>query len=205
MSFGVLGGLGGVVHGIGEIMQGSVRPEGMFIRSWAEGPIALYFDGDLAISFIPNMLYTGIATLLVSTLMMVWSGAFIGKRGAGQVLIALAIILLLVGGGVGPPTLALLAGIAGLGIHSKHRWWRKHVKENARRILAKTWPYVFALCLGNGVFNVVGHVVAAYWFAPVDGKLFLHSFLLSLPLLIASIVTGIQFDIRNKRNKNGHI
>lgn len=61
--------------------------------------------------------------------------------------------------------------------------------------MATAWPYLFAFTLANGVFNVVGHVVAAYLFAPVNGALFLYSFLLSLPLLLASIVAGIAYDL----------
>ena len=40
LSFGVLAGLGGLTHGIGEVLQGSVRPDGLIINSWTKGPIA---------------------------------------------------------------------------------------------------------------------------------------------------------------------
>ena len=38
--FGVLAGLGGVTHGIGETLQGNTAPSGIMINSWTEGPIA---------------------------------------------------------------------------------------------------------------------------------------------------------------------
>jgi len=38
--FGVLAGLGGVTHGIGETLQGNMAPNGIMINSWTEGPIA---------------------------------------------------------------------------------------------------------------------------------------------------------------------
>ncbi len=195
VSFGILGGLGGLVHGVGELLQDPAKPAGVFIASWAEGPIARYFDGDPAITVIPDMLWTGLLALLVSVTIMVWSAAFLERRNGGAALIVLSILLLLVGGGVGPPTLALFAGIAALGIHLPHRWWRNHLDANARRFFAAVWPYLFGLCLANGIFNVVGHVVAAYFFAPVNGAIFLYSFLLSVPLLLVSMVTGMAFDL----------
>lgn len=38
--FGVLAGLGGITHGIGEVIQGNVAPDGTWICSWTQGPIA---------------------------------------------------------------------------------------------------------------------------------------------------------------------
>ena len=198
MSFGILGALGGMVHGVGEVRQGPIEPAGMFISSWTQGPIALYFDGDPAITLIPNLLYTGIMTLLISIIMVIYSVAFLEKKHSGLVLIILSVVLLIVGGGVGPPTLSLLAGIAGLGINSRHTWWRKHVKGNLQYFLSKAWPFVFLACLANGLFNVVGHVIAAYYFAPASAEVFLNSFLLAIPLLLTSIISGISYDSKEQ-------
>jgi len=198
MSFGILGGIGAMIHGVGEILQGSVKPEGIFIPSWTQGPIALYFDGDPAITIVPNLLYTGILAVIISTIMILWSGACLNRKHGGLVLVLLAVGALLFGGGGGPPILALIAGLSGLGINAKYTWWRKHLSNRTRHILAAAWPYVFFVCLANGLFLVVGHVVAAYYFAPVDGDIFLNSFLLSTPLLLISIFTGIFYDIENK-------
>jgi len=38
-TFGVLSGFGGIVHGLGEAVQGNVAPSGIIINSWTEGPI----------------------------------------------------------------------------------------------------------------------------------------------------------------------
>ncbi|MDH5394075.1 MAG: hypothetical protein OEY11_12875 [Gammaproteobacteria bacterium] len=198
MSFGILAALGGMVHGVGEVLQGSVEPAGIFVSSWTQGPIALYFDGDPAITIIPDMFYTGVITLFVSLFMLVYAIAYLDKNNAGLVQIMLSVVLLLVGGGIGPPTLALLAGIAGLGINSRHSWWRKHVKANTQYYLCKAWPFVFLICLANGLFNVVGHVVAAYCFAPASADVFLNSFLLAIPLLVASIISGVAYDSRER-------
>ena len=37
---GILAGLGGLTHGIGEALQGSVKRDRIIINSWTQGPIA---------------------------------------------------------------------------------------------------------------------------------------------------------------------
>ncbi|MDH5387178.1 MAG: hypothetical protein OEY06_01870 [Gammaproteobacteria bacterium] len=199
--FGVLGGLGGIVHGVGEVLQGNIKPDGMLFSSWAQGPIALYLDGDPAFTIIPNFLITGILTLLISTLVVSWSCIFIEKKHGGFILILLSIAMLLVGGGIGPPTLALLAGISGLGINASYLWWRVHLNENIRLILAASWPWVFGVCVVNGVFLVIGHVIAVYFFAPVKAEIFQYSFFFAVLSLVISIVAGVGFDMSRREPK----
>ena len=38
--FGSLIGIGGLQHGVGEVLQGNVAPDGLVINSWVDGPIA---------------------------------------------------------------------------------------------------------------------------------------------------------------------
>ncbi|MFA6904114.1 MAG: hypothetical protein WC236_13645 [Gallionellaceae bacterium] len=193
--FGILGGLGGIVHGVGEVLQGNIKPDEMFFSSWTQGPIALYLDGDPAFSVIPNFFVTGVFTLVVSTLVVLWSCVFIEKKHGGFVLISLSIAMLLVGGGVGPPTLALLAGISGVGINATYSWWRVHLNKNIQHILGTLWPWIFGVCVVNGLFLVIGHVIAVYFFAPVNAEIFQYSFLFAVLSLIVSIIAGIGYDI----------
>ena len=41
-AFGVLSGLGGLRHGIGEALQGNVKPDGIFVESWTRDPLHQY-------------------------------------------------------------------------------------------------------------------------------------------------------------------
>jgi hypothetical protein len=59
--FGVGCGLGGVHHGVGELLQGNVAPEGLMFFSWTRGPIASNLGGEPAMNVIPDLLVTGIA------------------------------------------------------------------------------------------------------------------------------------------------
>lgn len=57
--FGVLAGLGGLTHGIGEVLQGNVKPGGIIINSWTQGPIATNMGGEPGMTIVPSLLITG--------------------------------------------------------------------------------------------------------------------------------------------------
>ena len=39
-TLGVIMGLGGIEHGIGEILQGNIAPKGLAILSWPDSPFS---------------------------------------------------------------------------------------------------------------------------------------------------------------------
>jgi hypothetical protein len=195
--FGVLAGLGGITHGVGETLQGNVAPDGIAIYSWTEGPIATNMGGEPAMTIVPNLLVTGVLTIIVSIAVIVWSVAFVQRKNGGLILILLSIAMLLVGGGVGPPIMGILAGVAGLGINAPYTWWRTHLPVNIRRVLAQLWPWVFGVCVINGVFLVVGSVILVYAFGLNNPDLFVNSFFFAIVSLLLSIFTGVAYDIQN--------
>ena len=197
--FGVLSGLGGLLHGVGEVFQGNVVLESMFIESWTQGPIATHMGGDPAITIIPNLLITGILALIISGTTIVWSVAYVHRKHGGLILLGLAIVMLLVGGGVGPPTHGLLAGIGGLGINASYTWWRTHLHANVQCFMAALWPWVFGVCVINGVFLTIGHVIGVVFFGMTNAAVFLNSFFLAVALLFISILLGIAYDIQRIR------
>jgi len=197
--FGVLAGLGGITHGIGETLQGNIAPSGITINSWTEGPIATNMGGEPAMTLVPNLLVAGVLTILVSLAVLVWAAAFAQRKNGGWILIFLSIVMLLVGGGFAPPIIGVLAGVAGTGIKSPLTWWRTHLPVNVRRFLAKLWPWVFGACVINGVFLVVGSVILVYFFGMNNPDVFVNSFLFTIPsLLLTTIFTGVAYDIQNR-------
>lgn len=194
--FGVLASIGGITHGIGEIRQGNVAPENFFFPSWTEGPIAAEMGGDPAISVVPNLLVTGILTLIVSVVMLVWAAAFVQRKRGGLVLMLLAVVQLLVGGGVGSPVIAFLAGIAGTRIHAPHRWWRAHVPAAMQHVLAWLWPWVFAVALLNGLFLFVGAMLLVYAVSLNNPDLFLNSFFFAAVSVALATIVAVAHDIQ---------
>jgi hypothetical protein len=67
--------------------------------------------GEPAMTIIPNLLVTGILTIIVGALLAVWAAKFISRKHGGLVLILLTIVLLLVGGGIVPPLFGIAAGV----------------------------------------------------------------------------------------------
>ena len=119
--FGVLAGLGGITHGIGEVLQGNVKPNGLIIDSWTQGPIATNMGGEPGMTVVPNLRLTGILTILVSLAVIVTAIRLRDRRG-GRALLLLSTLMMLVGGGFGPPVLGILAGVAGTGIDKPPAW-----------------------------------------------------------------------------------
>jgi hypothetical protein len=78
------------------------------------------------------------------------------------VLILLSLVLLLVGGGFGPPLLGAILGIAATRIDSPLAWWRAHVPKGARRFLGTLWPWSFVASLIAWLFLCPGSLLLDY-------------------------------------------
>jgi hypothetical protein len=195
-SFGAMAGLGGLTHGIGEMLQGNITPSGMWIDSWTQGPIATHMGGDPGMTIVPNLLITGLLASLVSLATIAWSAAFVHRKHGGVVLILLSIAMLLVGGGVGPPITGILAGLAGTAINAPLTWWRTRLSGNAGRLLAQLWPWVFGVAFINGLFLFVGANILVYAFGWGNSDLYLNSFFFVVVSLPPTIITGIAYDLQ---------
>jgi hypothetical protein len=195
-TFGVLAGLGGLTHGIGEMLQGNIAPSGMFIDSWTQGPIATHMGGDPGMTVVPNLFITGVLAIVVSLTTIVWAVAFVQRKHGGLVLILLSIAMLLVGGGFGSPIIGILAGIAGTSINAPLRWWRARLSGSTGRFLAKLWPWVFGVALINGVFLFVGAIILVYFFGWGNEDVYLNSFFFAVVSLLLTIITGVAYDLQ---------
>ncbi len=197
--FGVLSGLGGLRHGIGEILQGNVKPDGIFAESWTTGPLSTNMGGEPGLTILPSMLVTGILTVIVSLAVIVWSIAFVERTHGGLGLLLLSGAMLLVGGGVGPPVVGMLAGIAGLEINSSHQWWRTRVSAHVRAVLAWAWSWIFTVAVANGLLLFVVSLLLVYGFDFNHPNLFLNSFYLAVVLVPLATITAIAYDVERSQ------
>jgi len=193
-AFGVLAGLGGITHGVGEVLQGSVPVEGVWLESWTTGPIAEHMGGEPGMTLLPTALSAGLVTLVVSAAVLGWSVLGLRTRHGGSVLVLLSAGMLLAGGGVGPPVLGMLAGAVGRWGQERQPRWLRRLPPRARRALAQAWPAVFVAALANGVFLVVGSVVLVYAAGLHTPDLFTGSFLLSVVLLLVLLLAAPAHD-----------
>ncbi len=142
-AMGAIVALAGIEHGIGEILQGSVRPNGIVIMSWQD-PAFSVLAGEPAMTIVPNLLASGILTILFSLVFLAWASMFVQSKQGGLVLILLSIILLLVGGGFAPPVLGIILGAAGTKVNSRWTWWSVRRPGRSRRFLGRAWGWFLA-------------------------------------------------------------
>jgi hypothetical protein len=129
--------LAGIEHGAGELAQGWEAPDSVFIRSWPESEAFQVLNGEPAMTLVPNLAVAGVLTIIVSLALGAWAVCCVSRRRGGLVLIAMALVLLLVGGGFGPP---LVATIAGLGARGE----RARPPGSFAAGLAGIWPWALA-------------------------------------------------------------
>lgn len=113
-TFGILAALAGIEHGIGEILQGPGAPDGLIIESWPDAEAMEILQGEPALTIVPNLRLAGVLTVVVAAGTAIWSVASTNRRRRGIGLILLSGVLLVVGGGFGPPLVVAILGIAAL-------------------------------------------------------------------------------------------
>jgi hypothetical protein len=148
--FGALAALAGIEHGVGELLQGWVAPSSLVIESWPDTAGFEVVSGEPAMTLIPNLAVSGVITILVALVLGVWAVWFIDRPRGGLGLIGLSVLLLLVGGGFGPPLIGVIVGVAATRIG--HTGARR--PGSIRAGLARIWPWL----LGAGVVGYVSLV-----------------------------------------------
>lgn len=140
---GTIGGLGGMIHGIFEIILGN-KPAGGFILDPATGAFTLF----------PTYLSSGITSVCVGLVLIVWTIGFIHRKWGPSIFLIICVLLFMVGGGIAQVGFFLIAWGVSLHIHRPPNWWKRNVSGNTRIHWAKLWLVFFAsgyLFLGIGV------------------------------------------------------
>jgi len=196
-AFGIILGIAGVEHGIGEIFQGNIAPSGMVIKSWGESKLFSILAGEPAMTIIPNFLITGVLAIIVSLSIMVWAVAFVQRKNGGLVLILLSILLLLVGGGFGPPLIGIIIGAAGTRINAPLPWWRKHLSVNTRHLLSKLWLWSLIASLLSYFYMFPVSIILWHFFGVYNPNIILSVSLFAFGSLLLAVFSGFARDIEH--------
>jgi hypothetical protein len=170
-----------IQHGIFEILQGPRIPGGVMIQAIGEPcqPEAVWHACYPAMTLLPNLFISGIATVSVGLVVLIWAVAFVSRNHGGLILALLSLLALLVGGGFVPVFTGIVAGGAGSRIHAPAKQ-----KGVIFRFLAKLWPWTLILM----AIWFPGSWLLGYFFNPamlaLAGFLFLF-FDIGLPVLTA--------------------
>ncbi|MBI3942554.1 MAG: hypothetical protein HY326_06025, partial [Chloroflexi bacterium] len=185
-------------HGIGETLQGNIAPDGMMIASWPGSAFFRIVAGEPAMTIVPNLLVTGILAILVSLVFLVWVTMFVQRKHGGLVLILLSIVMLLVGGGFGPPLLGIILGIAATRINAPLTWWRTHLSRDVRHFLRTLWPWSFAAGFIAWLFLFPGSTILDYFLDMNNPNLIPILFFFALGFLLLTVFAGFAYDIQRQ-------
>lgn len=192
---GVLAGVGGLMHSVGEILQGSTPPVSIVFDSWVDEPFATNLGGEPAMTLVPNLLLTGILTIVASLAVVVWSAAGTGRAGYGRVLFLLSIVMLLVGGGFAPPLIGMLAAAAGVAGRGRHGRWARRLSGRLGRALSGLWPLLSWVVLLDVFFLVAGSVILAAGFDVNAPGVFVYALFVAVAGLPAATVAAVARDV----------
>jgi hypothetical protein len=192
--FGIAAGIAGIEHGYFEILQGNTRPESLMIASMGPPcePTEIWNACEPAMTIIPNFLVTGILAIIFGLAILIWSIAFIQRKHAGVVLILLSIALLMFGGGLFPPLIGIVGGIAGLKINKS--LGDKH-PDKFLQFIARLWPWPLVIFMTW----ILGQWIVGYFFNDFMQQAMYYGVILILTMLPFSVITAYAYDLQSAR------
>jgi hypothetical protein len=141
---GVVLAIGGLAHGVPEMLQGNKPTGGVIIQ--AIGPEMNLWGTEEAFTLLPTYLSSGMAAVSLSLGLIVWSVWFAHRRHGTTVLVLLYLGLFLFGGGIAAQVMfAPFVCVAASRIHKPLTWWRKVLPVGIRPVLAKLWPVTLTI------------------------------------------------------------
>ena len=189
--FGVSAGMAGLEHGYFEILQGNTQPESLMIASMGPPcvPEEIWNACEPAMTIIPNFFITGILALIIGLLIAIWSVIFIQRKHGGLVLILLSVTLLLFGGGLFPPFIGIVGGVAGIKINKPVTGKQT---GSLLRFGKKLWPWPLVIFL----VWIWGQWLVGYFYNDFLQSIMGYGVLLILLMLPLSIYTAFARDVQ---------
>jgi uncharacterized membrane protein len=134
---------------------------------------------------------TGILTVILGLLTMIWSAIYVKRKHGGSILILLSIILLLFGGGFFPPLFGMVGGTAGIKINKS---LTGKTIGSFMRFAAKLWPWPLVIFMAW----VLGQYLVGYFFNVFLRSIMGFSVLLMVVMLPLSVYAGYAYDAQNE-------
>lgn len=163
---GLVTAFAGAEHGVGELTQPNTSAPSLFIESWPHVAAFEPLGGEPAMTLIPDLRLAGIATVVCS-LVLAWRVVRVrARRRDGWKLLGLSVVLLLVGGGFGPPLIGLGLGYALLRSATVPL---ARSPGAVRRALGRRWRQLLGLTATSFLALFPG-LVLLRWSTAVDGS-----------------------------------
>jgi len=121
---------------------------------------------------------------------LIWSIFFIQRKYGGLGLILLSIALLLFGGGIFPPVIGIVGGIAGIKINKP--FGEKH-PGNTSRFATRLWPWPLAIF----IVWILGQWVVGYFFNNFLQQNMIYGVTLILTMMPLSVYSAYAYDLQS--------
>ncbi len=199
LTLGILAGIMGIEHGIGEVLQGNRPTDSVFILSWPDSAFFEIMSGEPAMTIIPNYLITGFLAMLFSCTFLVVLLKPSPNRKPFIILFALLFLMLLAGGGFGPPILGLIAVLIGLKRNSPLKTWSK-LPQKLHRVLGKLWPWSFGLCLMGWLMLFPGAALVSFLTGSDSALLMIIPIIIAFGFIPITLFLGFSRDILTRQS-----
>ena len=199
LTLGILAGIMGIEHGLGEVLEGYRPTDSIFILSWPDSAFFEIMSGEPAMTIIPNYLVTGLLATFFSCVFLI---VFIKPsldRNTNIVLFALLILMLLTGGGFGPPILGIIAVLIALKKNSPFKTWRK-LPLRFHSVLSMLWPWSFSICLLGWLMLFPGAALIVFFTGMDNALLMIIPILISFAFIPMTLILGFSRDILKRRS-----
>ena len=178
------------MHGYYEILQGNARPAGLIISSIGPPcvPEETWNACEPAMTIVPSFLVSGILSVLIGLVIVLWSLFNIRRKLGGVTLILLSVLLLLFGGGFFPPLIGIIGGIAGLKIRTPI------TTQSAGPVIqlgSRLWPWPLVIFL----VWVYGQWVVGSLFNDFLQSVMIYGVLLILAMMPLSVFAAYARDV----------
>ena len=206
VSFSMLCGFTGIIAGYFEITQGNISPDSLIISTigpeysmWKTYTIYDLMEPYSALTIIPNFLFTGIAAIIVSCIVIIWAVGFIHKKNGIVIFLSLSILQLLVGGAF-VMDMAVITAITATRINKPLLWWRSHIPDTVKRSLSLVWPWSLIFYI---VMSIILLGITIYGLNTVEllDYLDLAATIMFIPLILM-IIGGFAYEIQKNKAVN---
>jgi len=154
-TIGLLVGTASMIHGIFEVLQGNIMPDSLVTNAIGQHQKIWEYAALHIFTIIPNMLATGIMTIIIGLFFTLWAAIFITKKNGAWLMFILSILLFLVGGGSGPLFIGIIISIIATRIYKPLKLWQEKIPTPVTLFFSKMWPWIIYFYIFSYIFSVV--------------------------------------------------
>jgi hypothetical protein len=201
-TLGALVGLAGIDHGIFEILQGPIRPEGLMIAAIGPDQRFWVYGQETALTVLPSLLISGILSVILGVIVMFWAVGFIDRKYGALVLMLLSIALFLVGGGFAPIFMTLIASLAASRICKPLKFWRPALPVLSRIFPESIWKWVliaFVFIFGFSVIVAIFGWPLTIYFDDETAFRYLNNLsFIMVGMMLLAVLSAFTYDIQRQ-------